>query len=255
MQLLDDGPTHGVDLRNRLDLVAEQLDPHGGVVVGREDLDHVAAHPELAPLEIELGPLVLDFDQFPEHGVPVDLRSRLEHEHHAVVRLRRSQAVDARHRGDDDDVAPFEQRARGRVAHAIDLVVDRGLFLDVGVALRDVSLRLVVVVVRHEVLDSVFGEEAAELLVELRRQGLVVRQDQSRPLDRLDDLRHREGLAAAGHSEEDLVFPRGAQAVHQLADGLGLIPLRLKFGRELEQSRHCGSPGRLSRGGLCARSR
>jgi hypothetical protein len=44
-------------------------------------------------------------------------------------------------------------------AQPVDLVVDRGVLLDVGVARRDVGLGLVVVVVADEVLDGVVGEE------------------------------------------------------------------------------------------------
>ena len=67
-----------------------------------------------------------------------------------------------------------EQRSRGGVAQLVDLVVDVGVFLDVGVGARDIRLRLVVVVVRDEVLDRVVREELLELGVELRGQGLVV---------------------------------------------------------------------------------
>ena len=57
---------------------------------------------------------------------------------------------------------------------------DRVLF-DVRVRRGDVRLGLVVVVVRYEVLNRVVREELPELLIELRRQRLVVGQDQRRP--------------------------------------------------------------------------
>ena len=60
------------------------------------------------------------------------------------------------------------------MAQAVDLVVDRGVLLDVEVLGRDVGLGLVVVVVGDEVLDRVLGEELAELVAELRGQRLVV---------------------------------------------------------------------------------
>ncbi len=56
---------------------------------------------------------------------------------------------------------------------------------------RHVRLRLVVVVVGDEVLDGVVREEAAELLEELRGEDLVVREDQGRPVHRLDHLGDR----------------------------------------------------------------
>ena len=73
----------------------------------------------------------------------------------------------------------------GRQAQAVDLLVDVGVLLDVGVVLRDVGLGLVVVVVGDEVLDGVVREELAELGVELGGQRLVVGQHQRRPLDLL----------------------------------------------------------------------
>ena len=60
-------------------------------------------------------------------------------------------------------------------------------FLDVGVGARQIGFGLVVVVVADEVLDRVVREELLELAVKLRGQGLVVRHDQRRPVDRLDD--------------------------------------------------------------------
>src|SRR3954469_10783012 len=60
-------------------------------------------------------------------------------------------------------------------AEAVDLLVDRGVLLDVQVLRGDVRLGLVVVVVGDEVLDGVLREELAELVAELRRERLVVR--------------------------------------------------------------------------------
>ena len=59
----------------------------------------------------------------------------------------------------------------------------------------DVGLRLVVVVVTHEILHRVVGEKFPELSAQLGGQGLVVGQHQGGALDLLDDLGHGEGLA------------------------------------------------------------
>jgi hypothetical protein len=65
------------------------------------------------------------------------------------------------------------------VAEPVDVVVPRGVLLDVEVGLRDVRLGLVVVVVRDEVLDRVVREELPQLVAELGGERLVVR-DQER---------------------------------------------------------------------------
>jgi hypothetical protein len=92
------------------------------------------------------------------------------------------------------------------VAHTVDLLVARGVLLDIGVAPRDVRLRLVVVVVGDEVLDRVLRKELLELAIELGREGLVVREHESRPAGLGDDLGHRHGLTGARDPEQDLVF-------------------------------------------------
>src|SRR5207249_7541333 len=68
--------------------------------------------------------------------------------------------------------------------------------------LRDVGLRLVVVVVADEVLDRVVGQEAAKLGAELGGEGLVRAEHQDRSLELLDDPRHHVRLAAAGDARK-----------------------------------------------------
>ena len=214
----------GVELVDRLDLVAEQRDPPGAVLqMGREDLHRVAAHPEGAAVEVGVVAPVVQLDQGLQQLVAPRGLAGFERDRHGGVGLRRAHAVDARHRGDDDHVLAFEQRARRRVAQAVDLLVDRAFLLDVGVRARHVGLGHVVVVVGDEILDRVVREEALHLGVELGGQGLVGRQDQRRALQALNDVGHGEGLARAGDPEQDLVAFAAHDALHQLVDGLGLV--------------------------------
>ena len=146
------------------------MDAPGAVfVVRRENIDRVAAHAERSAEEISLRALVLQRHQVGEQLPLVDLAALFQRERHRRIGFHRADAVDARHRGDDDHVVAFEQRARRRMAHAVDLLVDGGFLLDIGVGARDVGFRLVVVVVRNEIFDRVVGEERLELAVELRR--------------------------------------------------------------------------------------
>jgi hypothetical protein len=170
----------------------------------------------------------------PKQRVSGDLHPLFEGERHAEVGLGGADAVDAGDARHDDHVAAREDRARGRVAHLVDLLVDRGVLLDVGVRRRDVGLGLVVVVIAHEVLDGVLREQRFELLVELRRQGLVGGDDQGGTLDGLDDVGHREGLARTGDPEEDLVWVPLLDPPGQLFDGLGLVPPGLEVGDDPE---------------------
>ena len=115
------------------------------------------------------------------------------------------------------------EQVRGRgVAQAIDVVVARAVLLDVEVGLRNVGLRLVVVVVGDEVLDGVAGEELAELVAELRGERFVVRDDQRGPADLLDHPGHRRRLAGTGRAEQRLVAlaaPASPAAISSIARG------------------------------------
>ncbi len=160
----------------------------------------------------------------------VDAPPCFEREGHRRIGLDRADAVDAGHRGDDDHVVALEQRARRRMAHAVDLLVDRGFLLDIGVGARHVGFRLVVVVIGDEILDRVVGEERLELAVELRRQRLVGREDERRALRRLDHLGHGEGLARAGDAEQHLRAVVALHALDQVLDRLRLVAFRLELG-------------------------
>ena len=145
--LVDDLARHRVQGVDALDLVTEELDPDRELLVDRDDLDRVTPDAERPAGEREVVAGVLHLDETAQQVVAHDLLTDLEPGHPVDVLLRGAEAVDARHRGDDDDVAPGEQRVGGRVPEPLDLVVDRAVLLDVGVGLRDVRLGLVVVVV------------------------------------------------------------------------------------------------------------
>ena len=143
----------------RLDLVVEQLDPHRFAPgLGREDVDHVAAHAIGAGREIEFVAGVLHVGEPAQQPALVHALATHQVQHHREVGLRVAEAVDRGNGGDDDRIAPLEQRLGRREPHLLDVRVHRGVLLDEGIGRRDVGLGLVVVVVADEVLDRVVGE-------------------------------------------------------------------------------------------------
>ena len=213
-----------VQQRHRFDLVVEQLDAQRQfAVLGREDVDGVATHPETAAREIDLVALVLHADQLLDHVALAELVAHTHRHHHLVIVGRVADAVDRADAGHDDHVAPLQQAFRGAQAHLLDVLVDRAVLLDEQVALRHVGLGLVVVVIADEVLDGVLRKEVAELAVQLRRQRLVGREHDGRPAHAGDDVGHREGLARARHAQQGLVLQAVFDAFAQLRDGRGLV--------------------------------
>ena len=233
-QPLDHLAAGGIDRRELLDLVAPEFDAVGKLLVAGPDFDAVAPHAELARLEFHVVPLVLDIDQAAEGLVAVGLAAPPQADHHRAIILGRAQAVNAGDAGHDDHVAATDQGAGRRQPQAVDLLVDRGVFFDVDVALRDVRLGLIVIVVADEIMDRVLGKEFLEFAVKLGGQRLVVRHDQRGPLHLLDHVGHGEGLARAGHPHQHLLFAVFGQAADQGLHGLGLVACQRKWTCELK---------------------
>jgi len=229
-----DLPGHRVEVRDRLDLVAEQADPVGRLGVGRLHLDHVAADAEPAAAHDHVVSLVVDVDQLGQDRLARALVADRHEAHHLGVALGRADAVDARHRGDDDDVAAGEERRGGGVPEPVDVVVDRGVLLDIRVGRRQVRLGLVVVVVAHEVLDRVRREVLAELVAELGGQRLVVGDHEGGLLHLLDHARHGVRLAGGRGPEQRLVLVAAGDRLGELPDRARLVAGRLISGGDVQ---------------------
>ncbi len=234
LQLVDHFAGEAVDLLDDVDLLERHLDADDRVARGRENFDRVAEDVNHALLEFQIGPLVLDVRKPSQKLVALDRFAALHGDREGFVVLHVAEAVDTRHRCDDEHVPAGEEVERSGVAVLLDLLVDARVFLDVGIGVRHVRLRLVVVVVRHEVRHRVLREEVLELGAELRGERLVVGQHERRALRLLDDVGHRERLARTRGAEERLVLLAGVHALYQLFDSLWLVAGRFEFRDELE---------------------
>jgi hypothetical protein len=88
----------------------------------------IAAHAEGAALEGGVVAAVLQRDQLLKPRWSSSLSPGDHVLGHGRIGFDRADAVDAGHRGDDDHIVAFQQRPRGRVAHAVDLFVERDSF-------------------------------------------------------------------------------------------------------------------------------
>ncbi len=223
-----------VHVVERLDLVAEVLDPHREFLVRRDDLDGVAADPERPAGECHVVAGVLHVDQQPQQPIPRNLITDIELHRAVQIGLRGAEAVDAGHGCHHDYVAARQQARRRRVSQPLHIVVDRAVLLDIGVGLRDVRLGLVVVVVGDEVLNGVVRQHLPQLVGELRGQRLVRRHHQCWPLQPLDQPGRGCRLAGAGGAKQhDVALPRVDPSL-QLLDGRRLITGGLVLADHLE---------------------
>ena len=128
------------------------------------------------------------------------------------------------------------QQAVGRaVPQPLDLVVDRGVLLDVGVGLRDVRLWLVVVVVGDEVLHRVVRHHLAQLVGELGGERLVRHHDEHGALQLLGHPGDGGRLAGAGRAEQHRVLLPVGDPLGDLGDRGRLVTGRGHLGDDLER--------------------
>ena len=237
----------GVHLADAVHLVAKELHPDGGVAgVSKVYLHRVAPDAELVAHKVDVVALVLQLHQPAAQLVPVHLHAGPQTDDHAAVVDGVAQTVNAGDAGHDDDVPPLGEGRRGGVAQTVYFVVDGTVLLDVGVGGGDVGLRLIVIVVRNEVLHRILGEKLPELGAQLGSQRFIVGQHQCGPVHLGDDVGHGEGLAAAGHAQQSLGLVPPQDALGQFVDGLGLVAGGLIAGNKFKLIH--GSPFCLARG-------
>ena len=93
---------------------------------------------------------------------------------------------------------------------------------------------MIVVVVGNKILDRILRKELPELLIELRRERFIVSHHKHGAVHALYDLRHCEGLTAAGYAEQHLMLDSLVERAYKLFDSLRLIALRKVITLEFE---------------------
>src|SRR6218665_3785933 len=106
---------------------------------------------------------------------------------------------------------------------SLDLSVDGGVLFDKGVGLRHICLGLIVVVIRHKVLDRIIGHKVAKLGCELGREGFVVCQHERWSLHLLNEPRRCRGFARARRTKEHNIALSRGDARNKLRDRRRLI--------------------------------
>ena len=92
------------------------------------------------------------------------------------------------------------------MSQLFDFLIDIGILFNIRVRGRNIRFRLIVIVIGHKILHRIFRKKFLKLSVELSRQRLIMRNDQSRLLHALDDIRHRKRLAGARYAQQSLLL-------------------------------------------------
>src|SRR5215813_10281264 len=85
----------GIDLRQRFDLITEELDAIGVLVVGGEDFDHIAAYAKCSTAKICIVTVVENLDQLAGDVFASHALSFFKQKQHAVIGIGIAKTVDA----------------------------------------------------------------------------------------------------------------------------------------------------------------
>ena len=124
--------------------------------------------------------------------------------------------------------------SRRRKPQLVEFVVDGRFFFNKKIGGGNVSLGLVVVVIRNEIFDGIMRKEILELVIKLRGESFVMRHHQRRTVHRLNHLRHGVSFAGPGNTQQNLMLFAVVDAAQQRLDRAALIPLRLVIGNEFK---------------------
>ena len=116
----------------------------------------------------------------------------------------------------------------------VDFVINRRILFNISVCRSDISFWLIIIIVADKILDCGCWEKFAKLAAELRRQGLIVRQNQCWLLYLRDNIRHSKRLTGARNPQQSLLFISSFDSLHQLGNRLWLISRRLIGGNQFE---------------------
>ncbi len=214
----------GIDGLDALNLIAEENEAIGKILVCHIDIYRVALDAEITTVEGHFVARILRILELAHKGGGRDLLPYLDSDNPAIEILRVAQTVEARDGGDHNDVAPTAHECHRRAqSEFIKLLVYREVLLDICIRGGYVGLGLIVIVVRDEILHGVLGEEGLELLVELGGESLIMAEDKGRALGLRYDVGNGERLSRACHTQQHLRLFARVDTLHELPNCLGLV--------------------------------
>ena len=159
-------PCQHVNFGNTVNLIPEKLHTHSRLpTVSRKNLQHIPPHPKCPPVEIHIIAGILRVNQPSDYLIPIPAHARAQGYHHLLKILWLAKPINAGHAGNNNHVLTLNQRCCGRKPKLVYLLIDRGILGNVGIRRRNISLRLVIIIVGHKILHCILREVLLELAV------------------------------------------------------------------------------------------
>ena len=113
------------------------------------------------------------------------------------------------------------------MAQTVYILIYIRVFFNIDILAGHISLRLVVVIVRHKVFNGIVWKKLLELRAQLCGKYFVVGKNKGGAVDTLDNICHGEGLSRACYSHKCLFLHSAFKTFYQCVHSLGLIPGKL----------------------------
>ena len=191
-----------VDAGNAVDLIPKEFHPKG-IIPGicRKDLQHIPVYPEGASVKIHFATVILNVNELTDHFVPILFHTRPQRYHHFFKVLRFPKAINTGNAGDDDHVPAFDQRSCSGQSQFIYLIIHGRVLCNISIGRRHISLRLIIVIIRHKIFHRIFRKEFLKFSVQLGCQSFVMRQNQGGFIQLLNHICHGKSLAGTSDSQ------------------------------------------------------
>ena len=190
-----------INPRNSIDVIAEKLHSISRFTARRKYINHVAFDAKRTARKVDIVTMVLNIHQLAQKFVLQTPLAALHRNRQIIIIRRRTKPIDAADARHDNHVAPCQQSVSSSMAQAVDFFVDCRIFLDIGIARRDVSFWLVIIKIADEIMNFVVGEKLFEFAEQLGSESFVVRQNQRRHVPLSDNVRHCKSFTTTCYTE------------------------------------------------------
>ena len=112
----------------------------------------------------------------------------------------------------------------------LDFLIDRCFFLNIGTRAGKIALRLIIIKIRNKIMHCIIWEKWLKLSSKLSSKGLIVRDDQCRLLNFLNNICHSKGLSRSCCSKQSNTRLSLIKSSWNLINRLWLVSGRLIIG-------------------------
>ena len=160
---------HRIKRRNTINLISPEFNPISNAIKcfnGREYIYRITIHTETSTIEFQF---IIDIKRShkpTEQFIPVNLHPSLQMSYFLGKRPRISHTVETGYRRNHNYIPPSrQQRSRCPQAEFINFIIYSQIFLDIGICRRQISLRLVIIIIRDKIFDRIIRKERLKLTI------------------------------------------------------------------------------------------